>query len=125
MEAIEPKGFLEIILEDDISSGRFVQLDVPEIKVIEITGQNIPEKFRQICEDITKPEIIHYIRIYDLSLAQEQILALFKVIAEVGLPYLSFSPKRPGRILDRLYDNEKYDFNLSEFNFRKRPLMSQ
>ena len=103
--------------------GKFIHLNVPEMQIIEITGANIGRKFQDMCDQANNPKIIYHIRIYGIVLTKRQISKFFQIISNCDSPYLSFSPKTDGKILDRLYDKSKYDFNFKEFKFKRKPLI--
>lgn len=114
MEIVEPKGFLDIIIEDGIADIQFVENSTLPMEVIEIELEENKNISSQLEDNFPDSNTKTLLRLSGRKLSQNEIELLWSYFPTKEYPFLKFSPYKPEILLKSLYTNSKYLFKFDK-----------
>lgn len=107
MEIVEPKGFLDIIIEDGTVDIQFIENSSLPMEVIEIELDESLSISSLLDDNFPDPNTKTLLRYYGKELSKAEIKLLWSYFPAKEYPFLKFSPKNPGILLKSLYTSSK------------------
>ncbi len=114
MEKVEPKGFLDIVIEDGTAEIQFVENSTLPMEVIEIELDESMSISSLIDDNFPDPNTKTLLRFYGKKLSQKEIKFLWSYFPAKEYPLLKFSPRNPGTLLKSLYTGSKSLFKFDK-----------